>query len=57
MGTLAPWIQLIGAELDQNMSRLFTDVVCIPNKAGFGLAVTTCRSVPGVLSGNGLGSR
>lgn len=30
------------AELDQSM--VFSDVVCIPNKAGFGMAVTLCRS-------------
>lgn len=47
--------QGMGAELDQSM--IFCDVFCIPNKAGFGMAVALCRSAPAEgLSGKGLGS-
>lgn len=47
----------MGAELDQRMSRFFSDEVCIPNKAGFGVAIALCRSAPPEsLSGKGLGS-
>lgn len=48
--------QGVGTRLDQRMSRFFSDVVCIPEKAGLGLAVALCRSAPGEgLSGKGLG--
>lgn len=46
----------MGAELDQRMSRFFSDEVCIPSKAGFGMAVALSRSAPAEgLSGEDLG--
>lgn len=47
--------QGMGAELDQSM--IFSDAVCIPKKAGFGMTVALCRSAPAEgISGKGLGS-